>query len=186
MPFCTVCSVHFNGRGSHCTHHRPSLRTYHDTSDPNGIDYRSVTLMNHSHHSHLSRKPMQGDVRGSHDALVPYRPYPSSNSLALAGFDFDPRHDYEEFDYRHGNDPMLWNLKPLGYAFEKLSSTHAITQLTYAIDAHGTRSITATANPEREQCTNCGVFFPDQYRLRGHYADYRVQCDVHGVCLRCK
>ncbi|OAG10258.1 uncharacterized protein CC84DRAFT_1236751 [Paraphaeosphaeria sporulosa] len=79
---------------------------------------------------------------------------------------------------------MLSSLKPLEYAFEKLSSSHAVTQLTYAIDVHGTRSITATANPEREQCANCGAFFADYHRLKGHYADYPVQCDVHGVCLR--
>ncbi|KAF2451490.1 hypothetical protein P171DRAFT_401055 [Karstenula rhodostoma CBS 690.94] len=177
MPFCTVCSVPFNGRGSHCAHHK----TYYGASDSNAINYRTRTLL---HDSHRPRKPLQIGFRGSHDALVPYRPYASSNSLALAGFDPEPSHDYEGFSYKHDGDPVLSSLKPLGYAFEQLSSMHAVTQLTYSVDAHGTRSVTATANPEREQCTNCGAFFADFHRLKGHYADYPVQCDVHGVCLR--
>ncbi|KAF1964475.1 hypothetical protein BU23DRAFT_561918 [Bimuria novae-zelandiae CBS 107.79] len=197
MPYCTVCSAHFTGRGSYCTHHNPYVQTYYNTSDSNGIRYRTgsnLALTKH-HHPHRSRKPFAIGFRDSHDALERYRPHTSSNALALTGYHSPISHhyldeDYDNYSHSHGynrrTDPLLSasNLKPLGYAFERLSAAHAITQLTYAIDIHGTRSVTATANPEREQCTSCGIFVPDRMRLLGHYADFPVQCEAHGVCLR--
>lgn len=81
---------------------------------------------------------------------------------------------------------MLSSLKPLGLAFEQLSATYAVTQLSYTVDVHGTSSITATVKPEREQCITCGALFSEYYELKDHYATYPAQCDIHGVCLRCE
>ncbi|KAF9739743.1 hypothetical protein PMIN01_02377 [Paraphaeosphaeria minitans] len=80
---------------------------------------------------------------------------------------------------------MLSSLKPLEYAFEKLNFTHGVTKLTYTIDMHGTRNITATANPVREQCANCGAFFVDYHGLKGHFADYpAVRRAWHVLAIR--
>lgn len=187
MPHCVDCGSHFIGRGHYCKHHNPYLQTYYNSSSSNEVKYRTGALAKYSSH-HRPRKPLTIGFRDSHDSLETYHPHTSSNALALAGYDapLPVQPTYEDYDYNRRNDPILStaNLKPLGYAFERLSANHAITQLTYAIDVHGTRSVTATANPEREQCSNCGLFFPDRLRLMGHLAEFPVQCDVHGVCLR--
>lgn len=184
MPsFCIVCGVPFNGRGSHCAHHNPYFNTYLDTSRSNDISHHTDTS---TRYLYRARKPQRVGFHGGHEALVPYHSYEPSNSLALAGFDPQPSHRHEGCGHRHGFDPVLLNLKPLQFVFERLSSTHAVTQLTYAVDVHGTRSITATANPEREQCTNCEGSFANYHRLEGHYQDRPIQCDIHGVCLQCE
>lgn len=185
MPFCTVCSVRFNGRGSYCTRHKPYLRANYNAAESNNTNDHTGAL---TRYSHRSRNPLRIGLHHTHEALEPYRLHTSSNSLALAGFDLESCHNNDCFGDGPRADDILHtsNLKPLGYAFERLASVHAITQLTYAVDAYGTQSIIAVANPEREQCANCGSFFRDRYRLTGHFSDFPVQCDVHGVCLRCK
>ncbi|KAF2241045.1 hypothetical protein BU26DRAFT_497000 [Trematosphaeria pertusa] len=171
MPFCTTCGSYFDGRGSHCALHNPYLQThYADTSSPINISYRTGTGGRYA--TPIRRKAkLYDDYDGMLDT------YNDRNAVAR----YSPRNSLASLP-----DPITSpsHLRPLATTFAHLTTHHAITSLTYSVSPTGTRSITATANPDREQCSTCRQWFPDRRRLELHQWEFPVGCEMHSVCLR--
>lgn len=169
MPYCTTCGVYFDGRGTHCTLHNPYLQAYtarpSSAADIRRIGYRTGTTPRPRKRFQLGYSS-SSDSLAEHDArntLVRYTP-----AGAVAPY----------------ADAIPPPSSPLASAFTLLTHANALTSLTYSVSPHGTHSIIATANPEREQCPVCLQFFPDRRRLDAHLWEFPIGCELHSVCMR--
>ncbi|KAF2690491.1 hypothetical protein K458DRAFT_289830 [Lentithecium fluviatile CBS 122367] len=175
MAFCTTCGAQFNGRGNHCTRHSSYLQDYYnqytsDSHDVVPIKYRTGRFRSSSHNRH--RKPRQIGYHDSYNALDTYNPQTNEWANNYNGY--------------NGSDPITHptTILPLTTTFDRLANNHSIAELTYSIEPTGKRSITATANPDREQCPVCFQYFADVGRLRAHTWEFPIGCERHRVCLR--
>jgi len=162
MPYCNTCGTRFKGRGSHCTHHSR---------------YKS-DAKEREHRNHCSDSNNPRNIR------------PFTSQRHPVGRFVDEFHTYNgngrptDFNrYSSATDYTALS-QPLAQAFPALSHHHAISSLTYSISPNGGRSLTASANFEREQCLVCRIWFPDYQKLHYHNSEFPVGCEEHGICLR--
>ncbi|KAL7778501.1 hypothetical protein CFE70_008001 [Pyrenophora teres f. teres 0-1] len=139
MPSCTTCGVYYRGRGSRCGLHQRHTNTWlqgrhhnnysSDSTDPSGIRPRSS---GHGHRQSTLRFAIDNDDAYHNidsNALIHYNTTTTATKpLSLA--------------------------HPLIQAFATLTPIHAIASITYTVHpTTGTHSLTASANPERSQCS---------------------------------
>jgi hypothetical protein len=169
MPACTICGVRIRGLGSRCAQHRYTGRRYDeynyssDSTDPRSTYHRTGTGTR-ARHAHFADNQ---DIYGQYDisnALVRYRTHGNAHQ-----------------SISHPNELA----KPLVHVFDRFSNSHAIASVQYSANpSSGDYSLSAQANLDREQCTNCLQWFPDRLKLQYHQQEFPVECEQCNVCLR--
>lgn len=165
MPYCSHCGEPFRGRGSRCAlhnSHAPHVRFYENNYSSDSSDAARVRLATQRRHD---RSSPYVDARH-------YDPHLHRHSLVRYGH-----------PDRTGRD-LNAVTQPLVHAFGDLSPNHEIATLSYAVDRAGGQSLTAAVNFDREQCTVCYRWFPDQHKLNSHKWDFPLGCEEHQMCLR--
>lgn len=154
MPFCTTCGEVFEGLGSHCPFHNPYLFTNNlDSSDRDIIKYRTGHGRRHKHGA-LKYYDSYDD-----QALVPYRNPQSQIAIS-----------------NHA-------LRDTAHTFSRLTSDYAINNMTLSLHPSGTKSISVSANKDREQCPICRQWFSNSKRLDKHKWEFPSGCEVHEMCF---
>jgi hypothetical protein len=169
MPYCSTCGVRFKGQGTHCLLHSNSWR-HTNTRLQDAYNYNSDSTNSSGVRFRTGVSRPRARFADTHD-----RYNDTANGLV-------PYSNHAHTTQRYNVNTSL--AQPLVSTFETLSQDHAISSLTYSISPQGDHSLSARANFEREQCTICREWFPDQQRLECHQHEFPVGCGQHGVCLR--
>jgi hypothetical protein len=169
MPNCAICNVHFPGRGRYCHLHIPCYQSTYNA------DIYSPLVRYHGRSCSVSRpcRHRQIGYKDTWNALETYRSNAAIN---------DYNYPYIATCNESITHPAVTSY--LNATLEHFSDTHAISSLTYTISPSGAHSVTATANPDREQCRTCCRVYANAEKLQNHKWEFPFGCERHRVCLR--
>lgn len=167
MAACTICSTWIRGPGNRCTQHRYVRNRYDDYN----YSSDSTNARSARHSTGTGTRPH----RFSNNQDI-YGQYDTSNALV--------RHRIHSNAHRSSSHPNEL-ARPLVHVFDRFSNTHAVASVQYSANpSSGSYSISAQANLDREQCTNCREWFPDGLKLQYHQQEFPIECEQCNICLR--
>lgn len=164
MSHCATCGARFQGNGHHCIFHKSKN---HRFRNPEYYSYSSDSTYPDATHLRTS----QGTV----GMVVPRRSrhsrgYNDAHAITL----------YSHHDTPPVETPLAYTL---AQSFTTLQDTHVIASLSYSVTPSGTQTLIAEANLDREQCTICYSWFPNNQKLDHHQRANPLGCETHGVCM---
>ena len=162
MPYCTSCGSYFDGRGTYCALHNPYLFTK-PQGDRFKPDQHFPDIKYRTGHNHKPHKHTNYDTYGNPNK------YDRTNDNSLTLFP--------------GPQTSSTALHQAATHFRNLADNHAINNMTFSVTSNGTKSVSVSANKDREQCAVCKKWFPDRRRLELHQWEFQSGCEVHEICF---